>query len=227
MYYAAVSLGVITALFSGECLSARPSVDAPPARVYKDLSVSYKEEHLNGTTFVHRQDWDRVTGVRKDVWLVDGKQVDKEVYDRMYHKAEKQQRMKEQQYQEWIEVERHERVQHIAVLGSLKLLELAVSNIETTLKKIDDKSLEPFFQFADSSISSQKLLDQLQDELLPQARKVLRSSSAQDLSTINQLLTSLEPLPNQLSDFFYSSVEYAIKNADDPKLLKKWLSVVA
>ncbi len=207
-------------------LRARVKQESPPERIRKDLSISYKEEHLNGTVLVQRQDWDHVSGQRKQTWMVDGKQVDKEVYEKAYHKAEKQQRIKERQYQERIEIERHERVQHIAVMGSLRLLELSVVDIELALKKLDDKSLRPFLQFADNSIASQELLDQLQDEWLPQARKVLRSSSAGDIQAINELLVSLEPMPYKLSEFFYSSVEYGIKNADDPKLLKKWLSVV-
>jgi len=208
-------------------LSVQANHDSPPERMHKDISITYKEEHLNSTIFVYRQDWDHVTGARKQTWMLNGKEVDKETYEKAYHKAEKQQRIKERQYQERIEVERHERVQHIAAMGSLRLLELAVADIELTLKKLDDKSLQPFFQFADNAIASQELLDKLQDEWLPQARKLLRSSSAGDVQTINELLASLEPMPNKLSEFFYASVEYGIKNADDSKLLKKWLSVVA
>ena len=208
-------------------LSARVKQESPPERIREDISISYKKEHLNGTVFVQRQDWNRVSGQRKETFMVDGREVDKEVHEKLYHKAEKQQRIKEHQYQARIEIEHLERVQHIAAVGSLRLLELAVSDIELTLKKLDDKSLKPFFQFADNSIASQELLDQLQDEWLPQARKLLRSTSAGDLQTINELLASLEPMPHKLSEFFYTSVEYGIKNADDPKLLKKWLSVVA
>jgi len=203
------------------------SFERPPERVRKDISVSYKEERLNGTVFGYRQECDHVTSVCKPIWLVDNKPVSKEEYEKKYRKAEKQQRIKERHYQEHIERERHERVQYIAAMGSLRLLELAVADIESTLKKLDDKSLQPFLRFANNSISSQDILNQLQDEWLPKARKLLRSSSVTDAAAVNELLVSLEPMPDRLSTFFYDSVENGIKNADDPKLLKKWLAVVA
>lgn len=207
-------------------IEARQMIDVPE-RVRKDVSISYKEEHLNGTVFVVRQDWDHVSGVVQKTWMVDGKAVSQDAYQKAYQKAEKQQNMKERQHKERIEIQQYERRQHIAALGSLRLLELAVADIESTLKRLDDKHLQPFFQFADNSIASQSILDQLNDEMLPKARKILRSSSASDAQSIHELLAFLEPMNQKLADFFYNSVEQGIKNADDPKVLKHWLSVVA
>lgn len=219
-------------LITGFCITigtieAENGDGGPPMRSRKDLSVSYTEERVNGDTFVHRQDWDHVTGERTNRWLVNGKEVDQETYTKLLRKAEKEHLFKEQSYYERIKSERHERTQQIAALGALRLLDMAVTEIESTLKKFDDKSLKPYFTFGQQSIPSQEILDRLQDELLPQARKLARAATPRDLTSINQLIAELDGLSYKLSDFFLGSIEHAIKQADDPQLLKKWLSLVA
>ena len=103
---------------------------------------------------------------------------------------------------------------------------MTVADIESTLKKFDDKSLKPYFAFGQQSIQSQEVLDKLNDELLPQARKLTRAATAQDLTSINQLVAQLDGFSDKLSTFFLDSIEHAIKRADDPQLLKKWLGLV-
>ena len=226
-------MSIIRRIFIGIGIVALCSVHAEtdelvlPIRSKKDISVSYTEEKLNGDTFVHRQDWDHVTGLRKNIWLINGKEVDEEQYKKMLYKAEKQHIKKERSYYEQRQSSRHERVQQIAMIGSLALLERVVADVESILKKCDDTSLKPYFQFSQKNGISQDILDRLQDELLPQARKCVRTGVQQDLALIHQLYAELETMPDKLDDFFLCSIEHAIKHADNVQLLKKWLTLVS
>jgi len=232
MWLTVFMIGVISGLL--EARSPEPmAAPQPPERT--DVSVREKKVQLNGITFEYRSAENNVTREHDEIWKVNGQQVAKEEYHKAYRAAQEAYKASKRAYKEYkrsekarrvqqISQEKANRIQHINAVGSLRLLELAVADIESAIKKIDNTHLKPFYQFAQNSIVSQEALNNVQDKWLPQARKLIESSS-QDMRAIHDLLALVEGMPEKLSDFYLASLEYGVERENNPEALKSWLAM--
>lgn len=201
--------------------------DMPAKKEVSDISAREKRQKINGLVFEYREDKNNITGEHHKIWKVNGRKVDRQEYFNLYEKARSDYKSKRRNYKEYIESEKESRIKRVATMGSLRLLELTVADLESRLKSIDDKDLKPFYQFAQNSIASQETLNALQDDWLPKARKALRSQGPDTLKEVKSLLASVDGLSDKLQDFYVASVEQGVNRGDSPSALKRWLSVVA
>ncbi len=190
------------------------------------MSVYYKKEVINGSTFVYRED--TVNGTKKKAWTVDGHPVDADEYEEAILNAEKEVRRKERRKEEEQRV--HQQLLHHQVLIMLnkKLLTIKIADIEVWLQKLHDYALEQFLVFNDSTYASPEEFDQLSNECIPKVHSlILQGEDECDVGELLHWVNKLDKVPDQLCNLFYASVNNAIAACDDTKMLKKLLDVVS
>lgn len=185
------------------------------------ISVYYKKEVIEGKTFIYREDV--VNGKKKQSWTINGRSVDEEAFEEELLDAEKELRRKERLKEEGLRVREQERQLSTLRAIAKKQLELHVVAVEIALHKFDTVKLKPFLL----SEELQKEIDQITQELLPQAKKMLSLPENSSLEELNHSLSQLEGSPERLGELFYIAVNDAIQKCDDTRLLKELLEVIS
>lgn len=173
----------------------------------------FKEINIDGQIYCH--------------FYVDSIPVEKERYDESLLEAKKEEWIKEREMQEQ---KRHADLyfKNSAKLEILKkLLNNLYLDIASKLKKINNfEGLSQYYVFSNDTFNSLEELEQIEDELLPQSKKLIKNSEKNELITLNEFLEKIENLPEKLDKFFKDSVENAIKKCDDTKFLKRLLEFI-
>jgi len=196
-----------------------------PKRTVEVVSVYCKKEVINEKVFIHRDDL--VNSERKEIWSVDGQLVSQNEYEEVILDAEKEVRRQERKIQE----ERRKKDQafkdEVMLVLQKKILRLTVENIDEQLKKFDSHNLENFLAYKEDTIS-QELFENLKEELLPEAKRLLyKKDEDYNWADMNLMVAKVENLDEKLESLFQDTVRNAIKQCDDTKVLKDLLELVS
>ncbi len=212
----------IVSLFCSLC-SLGASFASP--HTVEELSVYYKKEVVDDTVFVYREDI--TNGVKKEVWSIDGKPVDYERYEDELLEAEKEvRRIKRKMELEQRIRFQEAKLQSVGMLNK-KLLKLSIKSIEGVLGRFEDHRLASFLVFDQNSVFSREEFEKLENELLNEAKSHLyRDEKDFDLEALKLMVASLDGIADRLQELFSVTVNNAIKQCDDTKLLKELLAVL-
>lgn len=193
-------------------------------REVEELSVYYKKEILDGKTFVYREDI--ANGVKKQVWTIDGVQVSQEDFEETLLETEKEVRRKERR-QQMVRREALQQERSVAVIAlHKKLLRLLIEQVQAELKKFEDHRLGPFLLFDESF--SREQFEAIEQELLQNAKQVLYNAGDDgDVSQLAVMIEKLDGLATRLHNLFQTTVNRAIKQCDDTRMLKDLLAIVS
>jgi len=190
------------------------------------VSVYCKKEVLDGKVFIHREDI--VNAEKKDIWSIDGQQVSYGDYEDAVLNAEKEIRRKERRAQEEQRKRSQEFKNEALVTLNKKILRLTVDRLDHTLKKFDTHSLVHFLDFKNNTISSLEKFNELQEKILPEAKKLIYTPSEEsDWIQLSGMVAKLDHIPSLVENLFYDTVRNAIKQCDDTKTLKELLEIVS
>jgi hypothetical protein len=100
--------------------------------------------------------------------------------------------------------------------------------VEKLINRIKDERLVPFYQFHQKTFASQKdYADTVRITLESVAEIGSDAESGIDQEQFQLLCVSLDTLKKRMQDFFYDTVNNAIKMCDDTKVLKDLLNMIS
>lgn len=191
----------------------------------KHRSLFYTEEKVYGRVFSHRIEL--LEGRQKDLWKVDGQEVDDQTYEELILEAEKEERRQERkrEYEERLANHMFRQQAHEALVK--KLLRIQADTIAGELKQLGDYRLDSYFVYSSSTIINRDDYDYLAYELLPQVDQFLSDDGLVEYNELIDLHAKLELYGSRLKGFVRATISRAIEECDDTKLLKKLLALVS
>lgn len=195
-----------------------------PNSVYTVASF-YKKEVINGVTFVYEEEV--LNGRYKATRFIEDRAVSPELFDEKIVEAEKEQR-RQQRRDEFEKRMSRLQAQHVSEIDILKkLIRISMTNIQEWLKKIKSHQLEAFLIFNEQTFASQEQFETLPVEIIASGQRVIdlpfRDIQIEELKI---LLQKLDDMGERLRTLVYGSIDYAIKQCDDPRVLKELLTTV-
>lgn len=212
-------------LFLAGALSAPFILSVGARQIVKDTMVSDLVVRIDDLLFArHVQVSD---GVKTERCQVNNQDVSVEVFEDQLVRAEAEERRRElrQEAENFGAREREEQLTRMAV--TKKLLSQLVDRFKRDLSLLEKFTLERYFDFTPETVTREEY-EQVVTQLLPAAVKVLSAEgSPETYGTIAQLYQDLEPYERRINGFVFTTIRQAIKQGDDPKLLKELLAVVS
>lgn len=199
-------------------------VHARLTRAVEELSVYYKKETIGDSVFVYREDI--VNGAKKEAWTINGDSVSFDRYGQELLLAEMEFRKQEKAAQEARRKRIAQERRQISCALHKRLLHLQIDLLEKALKRLDDHRLAQFLNFDKEGIISKQEFESIRSELLQEAKKILYTDlqGEQGSNLLVRVLDKLEGVPERLDDLFHATVNNAIKQCDDTRMLKELLS---
>lgn len=190
----------------------------------KNRALFYTEEKVHGRLFSHRIEL--LEGRQKDLWRVDGEEVDYPTYEELILEAEKEERRQERkrEYEERIAHHLFKQQAHESLLK--KLLSIVVDEIREEVKLLGRYSLQGYFVYAPTTITDHDDYKYLAHELLSHAERLLRGEEEFSYDDLVALHGKLELYGGRLKQFARATISRAIDQCDDTKLLKDLLVLV-
>jgi hypothetical protein len=193
-------------------------------KVEKSLSVYVIEETVNGDRFTHRSDF--IDGKSHEIWAINNQQVPQEEYEEAILNAEREERRSARKAQE----EKRKQEQEFKALAHYNLVKKCVklqsADIAREVSKVREPLLASFLKFNESSISSEALLYELEQELI-QVDKICHGSNFAEIKQLEGMLEKFEPYPEKLTKLYQDSINHAIKTCDNTRTLKELLTLVS
>jgi hypothetical protein len=192
-------------------LSARPT---------QARTVYAVKEEADGVIFNFHEEI--INGVAKRQWLIDGQSATMADYEQELLEAEMSERRKERRAREQARIQEQEQKMAVALQGHKKVIRLLIERSAEWLKKFTDPGIAPYLTTATKEQMSAI------ESAIEHARAVLSASDQEvDWKEMQRIELVLEPLPTQLKDLFYQSINDAIQRCDDTRVLKNLLELVA
>jgi len=190
------------------------------------VSIYCKKEIIDEKTFIHREDI--VNNEKKELWSIDGNNVEFAEYEQAILEAEKNIRKKERQAEETRRKEAQEFKNEAIFALNKKILRLKIETAENILKKFNNHNLSNFLNLDKNKIFSKKEFERLQNTFLPECKKfVYTADKNTDLLELSDMIAKIDTIPDKLNSLFYDTVRNAIGQCDDTKVLKELLEVVS
>lgn len=191
----------------------------------KDVIIFYQEEKINNNNFAQKIQY--INGNKKIIYIVNGHQVTWDEYQDEILEAEKQERKKELEKDLENKIRFCDLQQKIKNKISQSSLSELVSELNIQLNKVLENRLKPYLAFNSSTIESREQLENLYQEFLPQAKELVSLSSAEvDLEKVNKYINKIQDYLERLKIFFSNTVDQAVENSDDTKMLKELLELI-
>ena len=164
-----------------------------------------------------------INGKQQDNYLINNRAVDRETYQEAILDAEKEERRHERAREYHAKIQEQEFKQQAKIALLKKLLTQVHKTITEELTKLHAYHLEPYFAFDAQTIPNHENYQQL-TQLLTQAQELPSTMAAQELE---ELYVQLEPYQEKIKKFSINTIQNAIKQCDDTKLLKELLVLIS
>jgi DNA-binding protein YbaB len=190
------------------------------ARTTQTRTVYAIKEEADGVVFNFHEEV--VNGVAKRQWFIDGQPATMAEYEQELLEAEISERRKERRAREQARIQEQEQKMAVVLQGHKKVVRLLVERSVEWLKKYENQDIAPYLTMATKEQISAI------ESAIEHARAVLGApDDTIDWKEVQRIELALEPLPTQLKDLFYQSINDAIQRCDDTRVLKNLLELVA
>ncbi|HBY06144.1 MAG: hypothetical protein UV38_C0002G0098 [candidate division TM6 bacterium GW2011_GWE2_42_60] len=198
-------------------------VDFLQAEVVRDYKLSQKEERIQGKRFIHRKESD--LSKSSEAWVIDGASVPKERFEESYLEAKKEE-LRAERAQEQLLLEQEEQSNlrfRRAILQ--KLLRAQVEECRAQVAIIERNELDAYMVFSAATIKDSATYVELVQERLGEALRLVSQGDA-DIVALQKEEQDLTESCSRLKAFVRATIDRAIEQCTDTKLLKKLLNDV-
>lgn len=206
---------IYTMLFVSLSLGAR--------EVIKDYALFCTQERVNGQIFSHRTEI--VRGEKTESWKVNEQELSVDSYHEALVQAEAAERRIELKREAEALGQRERDAQRARGAILKKLLARTVELCRKDLIILEQFHLEPFFTFSSNTLEKTDY-ERIVTKLMPRAKEICGGDDEtipEDLELVHKALTEYE---SRIHGFVFASIQSAITQCDDPKLLKELLALV-
>jgi len=193
--------------------------------IKRSVMMHVLEEEIGGVVFTHRID--TINGQQKELWVIDGQQVEEHEYfdqlseqealERKKQRLEESRRIREQQrfvfQEQW------------AVLK--KIVRCHVQVIEKYLNKLSDSRLQPYLAFSAESFSGQDVFDDFIKNEFLEAQNLVDGHNELSLEELQDVPSRLLPYQERIIKLYQDTLQIARERSDDTRLLKDLLHLVS
>lgn len=193
--------------------------------VRKLVSVTVIEDIINGVTFTHRIDY--LDGAAKELWAINGVATSANEFEQQIHEQERIERSKERSQQAErvrAQMQFHDEFQRMC---QLKIIRKLMQEIRSLIHAIENPRLQPFIVYAQHTVASSKdFQERIRSVLQEEAHFTANNAQLTNIQ-IQEFLTRLEPMPEQLQQLYQQTLKNACNQSDDTALLKELLQLSA
>ncbi|MBI2353001.1 hypothetical protein HYV11_02025 [Candidatus Dependentiae bacterium] len=196
------------------------------AQYVRQVSMFSQEEIINEISFSHTVMSDN--GKMKEEFFINGIPVQQEEFYKEFEGAQLKDLRKEREKKQ----ERKKSQMQVIDQAQLAIIEkLIITRLQEIQKQLDllhHEQLKKYYVYQKNNIDSlQKLSDIIQFVTTDVPVQVKELVAQQDMQNLQKILTTIEPLPDHLEQFFKNSIQNAIKNCDDTVVLKELLTMLS
>ena len=199
------------------------------ARLTKNRSLFYTEEKINGITFTHRIEL--FEGREKNIYKVNGKSVEEELYEEKILEAEKEERRRARKKEKEEKLKNHFFKQKMEELLIKKITNKEAQIIKDEIKKLEQYELDVYFAFSkrksNPTILDRSDYDYLLYDLIPRVDKIIGNGDELDYSELLLMQEEIQKYLPRVLQLRRDTISRAIEECDDTKLLKKLLILVS
>lgn len=206
---------ICVTLFSFSPLVAR--------EVVKDYALFCTQERVNGQLFAHRTEI--VRGEKTESWQVNEQEVAVETYQEALIQAEAAERRVELKREAEALGQRERDAQRARGAILKKLLAQTVDLCRKDLVLLEQFRLEPYFDFSSSTLEKADY-EKIVTKVMPRAKEICGSDDdiiPEDLEQVHKTLADYE---SRIHAFVFGTIQNAIGQCNDPKLLKELLALI-
>lgn len=186
-------------------------------------SIEERQEQINGRLFLRRKK--NIDGVRTDHWFIDGQSVERTLFETQYADAAAQEALAELYAEEKAYEEEQQFLFDSRKALYKKMLVASQKESADNIRQCNAFDLRRFFVFSDETFSSEEAFDQV--VVFVEASLEERISSIESLNELQELLVKFDDIAKKLQKFFKATVERAINESSDTRVLKNLLSLVS
>lgn len=197
--------------------------------VIETVSIHYTKEMADGKAFICKQEV--VNGAITNHWLVDNNQVEQMVYEVELVKARVHDAQKE--HEDIARKRLQTQSMQTAALrtGYRKMLIMQCERIDELLSRLDDVRIKPYIAFDTHTMGvstmTSKEFENMVSVVYKHAKELIALDDSQaTLFECSQMVDHLDAVPDQLQKLFYASIDNAMLQCSDTKLLKELLELI-
>lgn len=191
------------------------------AELVRDYKLLQKEERLQGKKFVHRRESDISKNV--EAWVVEGAVVSKEQFEELYLEASKEELRVERAREQAIAEEEASMKRYFRRSILQKLVKGLVEDCRAQIALIERNGLDSYMVFSATTIKDSATYVDLAKKRLDAAMLLIEQADV-DAEILEKEEQELSDSCSRLKAFVRATIDRAIEQCTDTKLLKKLLN---